>query len=91
MAFSELELPTRVVVQSVVSSRYEPGERPISWDDRREGIEVVAITGGEQLQLYSSGGQSTPAPGWEVLLTEATQGTDQQAAYSWTLYGIHPK
>lgn len=63
-----MKLPYRIVVQEVVSSRYEPGQRPTSWDRRRSGLEVIKTELGEVFTLFSNGGQSTPHPGWELLL-----------------------
>lgn len=94
------KLPVRKIVREVLSSRYEPGRRPLSWDDRREGVECVRTTDGELILLQSSGQQSSPAPFWEILLMDQTsvastsvpkvKGEEQPApiAYSWTLYGI---
>jgi len=82
-------LPKRVVVAEVLSSRYEPGERPVSWDDRSPGLETIRDASGVQHQLYSNGGQSTPAPGWELLLTkEASTQAEGAQPLEWTLYGI---
>jgi len=64
------KLPRRVVVRQVLSSRYQPGERPLSWDERYPGVETIETIEGETIQLYSNGGQSSPAPGWEILLTK---------------------
>ncbi len=92
-----MKLPRRVVVDEVLQGRYSPGERPLSWDARREGIEVIRTADNEEMTLLSSGQQSTPAPGWELLLMQsATDGSTQfqalgkatAVAYKWTLYGI---
>jgi len=82
-----MQLPTRVVVKNVVSGRYGEGQRPVSWDRRKAGFETIEIQNGARLELASSGGQSTPAPGWELLLTGAVPGSARDA-YQWTLYGI---
>ena len=86
-------LPRRVRVQSVVRSRYAPGERPTSWDERVPGIETVVTDEGETLNLYSNGGQSSPSAGWELLLTEpyskkSPEESNIEIAHLWTLYGI---
>lgn len=93
--------PRRIVVQEVVSSRYGPGSRPLSWDERSSGVEEVKSTQGEKIMLLSSGGQSTPAPGWELLLTREVSTSEKKGrnqnidkegstASEWTLYGIGP-
>jgi hypothetical protein len=82
-------LPKRVIVDQVVKSRYVPGARPLSWDERVPGVEVIRATSGEEISLFSNGGQSSPAPGWELLLTaETIMPESRQAALEWTLYGI---
>ena len=80
-------LPRRVVISRLLSGRYAPGARPVSWDQRKEGIESIFTEEGETLRLYSHGGQSTPSKNWEILLTNEMLGSDG-ATYSWTLYGI---
>ena len=94
------KLPVRKKVAEVLVSRYGPGKRPTSWDDRRAGIECVRTTDGEVLLLKSSGQQSSPAPFWELLLTDSATVDDKETpklasetlssnqAFSWTLYGI---
>lgn len=74
----------RVRVASVVSSRYPDGFRPLSWDERRDGIDVIRTTEGAELRLRSDGGQSAPKAGWEIVLSDG----DAHAGYRWTLYGI---
>ena len=83
-------LPRRITVKSVISSRYEPGERPSNWGEREEGIEVITTEdsenkGSETLSIFSNGGQSSPAPGWEILLNKAIDD-----AFTWTLYALKP-
>lgn len=76
--------PLKKKVVSVVSGRYEAGQKPLSWDDRVSGIDTVIDSEGNELKLFSTGDQSTPAPTWEILLTsEAPEG-----ASNWTLYAI---
>jgi hypothetical protein len=79
-----MSLPKKVEVLSVVRSRYVGGGRPKSWDSRKEGIDVVAVDGGEQIRLWSDGGQSTPRHGWVLMLTEG----NSQDGFRWTLYGL---
>lgn len=82
-------LPRRVRVAEVLSGRYQPGEKPVSWDQRISGVEKIRTADGDTLSLYSGGGQSTPAPGWELLLTkERAQLSEHEPALLWTLYGI---
>ena len=73
-----------VSVKSVVSSRYPSGRRPLQWDERKEGIDVIRTTSGEELKLLSDGQQSPPEPGWTLMLT----GGSAAAGYHWTLYGL---
>ena len=74
-----------VVVKEIVSGRYGslPG-RPLSWDERREGIDIVRDSAGRLHRLFSDGGQSTPQPGWKLLLRDG----DARAGFRWTLYGM---
>lgn len=76
----------RLSVSELLCSRYAGGERPLSWDDRKEGVDVVRAVTGEEVRLKSTSMQSPPKPGWVILLT----GGDDVAGYSWTLYGITP-
>jgi hypothetical protein len=85
----------RFCVTELVSSRYDVSngeevkvghERPVLWDDRREGLDLVRAAHGEVVKLYSSYMQSPPKPGWNILLT----GGDAVHGYTWTLYGITP-
>lgn len=94
-------LPRRVTVTEVLRSRYSPGQRPLSWDERHPGIEEVVVDSGERLALFSNGGQSSPAVGWELLLTKTVASEELDAASRaqlleslpvlWTLYAIPPK
>lgn len=89
----------RVLVREVVTARYHNGQRPLSWDKRRAGIEKILTEEGETVTLLSGGGQSTPKPGWELLLVRTAEEKDYQSqllspsaepAVTWTLYGIRP-
>ena len=82
-------LPKRVVVSRVLSGRYKPGSRPVSWDKRKDGIESVVTSTGETIRLLSNGGQSTPSENWELFLTDENLDSEG-TSYSWTLYGIKP-
>ncbi len=84
-----MKLPCRVTVKSIVTSRYgnslkEGESRPMSWDDRKEGVDVVLTDCGGRLTLNSDGGQSVPQPGWVILITDG----DEVTGYRWTLFGM---
>lgn len=81
-----LHATAKVSVEEVLSSRYGLGhaDRPQSWDQRREGIDVIGALGGASIRLRSSPMQSTPKPGWIIVLT----GGSECEGYTWTLYGI---
>jgi hypothetical protein len=81
---SSIKLPIVTEVQSVVKSRYLNLEKPPEWDQRIDGIDVVFTTDGAELKLYSSGMQSTPRPGWKILLRSKNESNE----FSWTLYGF---
>lgn len=92
-----MKLPKKISIKEVVSSRYEVGQRPTSWDKRRAGLEVVKTEEGEVINLYSNGGQSSPHPGWELLLmknvdytavAEQSENAPSISAYTWTLYAV---
>lgn len=84
-----MSIPFRIVVGKVVSPRYHNKDpyhqlsRPLSWDERHAGVDVVEDQEGKTYQLASLASQSSPQTGWELLLTDCKSG-----AYSWTLYGI---
>ena len=80
--------PKRIVVKEVISSRYEPGDRPVSWDKRIAGIEKIITTSDEEVSLYSNGQQSSPDIGWELLLTKDNSGSKVDEGVCWTLYGV---
>lgn len=82
------KLPRRIKISKVLNSRYQPGKRPISWDERKEGIEKIISDTGEELVLFSNGGQSSPAPSWELLLMKENPFAGETSALSWTLYGV---
>jgi hypothetical protein len=79
-----IELPARVQVAKIVSSRYEGNVRPLDWDCRKSGIDTIQTNDGKLLKLSSDGGQSPPQEGWVLVLTAG----DEQAGYAWTLYGL---
>ncbi|MBL7662786.1 hypothetical protein JNK13_08540 [bacterium] len=77
----------RVVIKDVLLGAHQPGIKPSKWDERKDRLEIVTTCSGEELALISKGAQSTPAAGWELMLSGQSlwQG---QTAYYWTLYGI---
>jgi|GEM_PF-1434729 len=82
-------LPVRIRVSELVSSRYGRGgdpadARPVSWDNRLAGVDVVKTETGLTLKLFSDGQQSPPQVGWVLLLGSG----DSEQGYGWTLYGI---
>jgi hypothetical protein len=79
-----VELPKSVQVESIISSRYAGHQRPLSWDDRREGIDVVRTGDQRTLRLLSDGGQSPPQPGWTIIISEG----NESSGYRWTLYSM---
>lgn len=81
---SSAGLPKRICVEKIVSSRYSNKERPLSWDERTPGVDIVETSDGEVIKLKSDGGQSPPKQGWIVLLTAGTS----ESGYNWTLYGL---
>ncbi len=91
-----LQVPCTVQVCEVVSNRYgvapRQGEaefglnRPLDWEARKEGVDVVTTLCGRTIPLRSGGGQSVPQAGWKVHLT----GGNESEGYTWTLYGIPP-
>lgn len=78
-----LTLPARIRVAETVSSRYPGHERPLSWDQRKAGVDTIRTAEGATLKLLSDGGQSPPKKGWELILTESRGDT-----FTWTLYGL---
>ncbi len=94
------KLPARVKVTEVISGRYSTEveqavvkdsqwfvadlNRPLNWDDRKAGTDIVKLDDGSEIKLNSSGMQSVPKPGWVLLLTSG----DEVSGFKWTLYGI---
>ena len=86
MTNSKVAFPFRILVSKVISSRYDDlkgGGRPDNWDLRRSGVDIIQSAAGESLKLSCDGGQSTPHPGWVIMVT----GGDSEKGYRWTLYG----
>ena len=83
------QFPRVVEVLETISTRYKPGERPISWEDRSEGVECFRATDGEVIKVYSKGGQSSPSKGWVLLLTkDCAENLVSEQIPEWTLYGL---
>lgn len=76
--------PAKLNVTELLHSRYTGGRRPASWDLRRDGNDFVRSDDGKVIKLWSDGGQTPPKAGSVLMIT----GGDDQAGYSWTLYGI---
>lgn len=94
-----MELPCRVVVSELLSSRYgvpdanrrsNSGEissnRPEDWDLRKGGTDTVRLIDGSTIKLASSAQQSPPGAGWVLLLFAG----DPDRGFEWTLYGMQP-
>ena len=79
-------IPAQIQVKQLLQSRYSSGEKPLSWDDRVEGHDVVLTEDGKRVRLFSNGGQSPPRSGWCIIVT----GGNAEQGYRWTLYGIPP-
>ena len=86
MSSSDQKLPVCVTVGEIVKSRYD-GKRPMSWDDRRPGIDSVRTTEGSELSLWSDGQQSPPETGWKIVLM-ANEEREGKRCYRWTLFGL---
>ena len=83
------KFPFRTTVSSVLQSRYgsdlpQGSSRPSSWDDRKDGVDVVVTDSGETLRLYSDGQQSVPQKGWVILVTSG----NNTSGFHWTLFGM---
>ena len=78
-----MKFPKKIAVARLISARYI-GERPLNWDERFGGVDVIETTEGEKLTLASSGQQSSPQPGWTLMITGEKSGV----GLTWTLYGI---
>jgi hypothetical protein len=82
-----LNLPVRKKISKVLRGRYPNGIKPLSWDQRVAGIDVVIDDQGSEIPLFSHGDQSTPQAGWEILIT-GYEGDTAAGPYTWTLYGV---
>jgi hypothetical protein len=82
-----LAVPSRIQVKSIVASRYPDfphGGRPLSWDERVSGLDIITTEDGKTVTLRSDGQQSTPQAGWVLMIT----GGGAADGYLWTLYGM---
>lgn len=80
---SDNKLPYRIVVSGLKAGRYKAGSKPLSWDERVSGVDIVIDADGREIELFCEGDQSTPDAGWELLLNGKNND-----AYTWTLYGV---
>lgn len=88
MSYDSLtSLPILVEVIELVSSRYKDNTKPLSWDKRVQGNDVVVTEDNKKLNLLSDGGQSPPQSGWTILVT----GGNPTEGYHWTLYSLPKK
>ena len=78
---------SRVTVKSVSNFRYSSGVyRPQNWDERKSGIETVVTECGKTLRLFCDGQQSTPQPGWVIVVDSKSVRDD--GSLNWTLFGM---
>jgi hypothetical protein len=73
-----------IKVRKLLESRYPSAIRPMNWDDRIEGVDVVESDTGETVRLWSEGSQSPPQSGWTIVLRE----TSTPDKLRWTLFSI---
>lgn len=71
----------------MLKGRYPNGIKPLSWDERYAGIDIIIDDQGAQIPLYSEGDQSTPQAGWEILIN-GCKGDPVDGPYTWTLFGV---
>lgn len=84
----------KVQVAELISSRYgkSVSERPLSWDKRKAGLDVIRSVDNKVIELWSDGGQSPPQPGWVILVNPGTPNPHLPTkGEPWTLFGIPPK
>jgi hypothetical protein len=85
---SSISFPVKVEVSELVLSRYgdklENFSRPLIWENRISGIDVVKLNDGSEIRLLSDGQQTPPKKGWVLMLL----GGDAHNGYEWTLYGM---
>lgn len=80
--------PVKVQVGELIVGRYadlpEGNTRPLIWENRIAGVDLVRLTDGRELKLVSDGQQSPPKKGWVLMLTDGSK----DEGYHWTLYGM---
>lgn len=79
------ELPRKVVVRELIKGRYQDELKPLKWDERISGFDLIIDSNGNHLKLESEGDQSSPSKNWQILLTG--QGSEPNT-FKWTLYGM---
>lgn len=86
-----VSVPCRVDVAETLESRYSPqgygsvsADRPLQWEERLEGIDLIRTTDGRTIRLRSDGQQSPPKSGWGLIIS----GGDALGGYTWTLYSL---
>ena len=86
-----IDIPSRIKVRQVLESRYNLQDydnkdlvRPLSWDQRISGVDVVETSDNQTLRLNSNGAQPVPQSGWDLLIYQG----DADTGYQWTLYGM---
>ena len=88
-----LHVTKRITVSEILSSRYEPGKKPHSWDKRLDGFDIVKTTEDEIIALDSKGAQSSPDQGWNILLSKDNGQKEIEkfgllSCFAWRLYGL---
>lgn len=73
------------------STSVQPGfdaalTKPLAWEERVSGQDIVEGSDGNTYVLSSDGSQSVPQPGWVLMAVDG----DPKTGFSWTLYGILP-
>ena len=81
----DMQLPKKIVVKKLLSGRYDNLSKPLLWDDRKAGLDKIEDGEGRVYSLQSAGDQSSPSPGWQIILTSRGDSPD---SFNWTLYGL---
>lgn len=86
-----INIPSKIKVGQVISSRYNLEDysdedliRPLSWDQRIAGLDVIETIDNQTVHLNSNGAQPVPKAGWDILIYQG----DADKGYQWTLYGM---
>jgi len=77
-----------IVVKEVLQSRKQIS-RPAAWEEREPGLEVVVDSEGHKYELRSTGQQSTPHVGWQLVLHSTEASSLPNGGWDWTLYGVN--